>query len=717
MKWLIHKDGNRIVRQISLKKSKYTLGRGIENDILFDTPKVSRLHAVLVKEGEAYHVIDQDATNHVFVNSEQVKRKKLTSGDTINLSDEVTLLYLSEHDFHKQITGLLNHMWNAINKEAFLRLKEVTDRIISLDNLEHILQIVLKEVVNLVGAERGFIALTDEKGQIQKNTRIVYNIPLEQHGAWEAIFSHSTVQQAIHTREPVFILRSGGDEPQDFSYSIIALKLQSVMCAPLLFGNTLVGVLYVDSGQQLSDFSEGDRFFFTVLSDHAAIAIENAKLYSQVQRSIQQLSLNESRLEALLQLNQMTQAPIKEINAFALEKALELSRSHIGYIGFMNKNETVLSINCWSKNVMDLCAREDPLVYPLKNAGMWGEAVKQRKPIIKNEQVALKPLQEGYPNDHITIARHMNIPVFDGERIVAVLGVGNKDDKYDTSDVRQLILLMQAMWRLIQRKRAEEALRESEEKHRIVLESVPDPVVVYDLEGRITYLNPAFTRVFGWTLENTIKPTSDFMPGEKLAEAEFIIDEITHGKTVSGIETCRLTKEGTLIEVSISGAGFFDSGGQLQGYVLSFQNISERKKIEKEIKFLAYHDVLTGLPNRKSFYMRLEDELVQSCRRAGGDRRVKGHKRALLFLDVDKFKYVNDTLGHDAGDELLKLVAVQLQHCLRKSDYVFRLGGDEFTIILTDLTGDTDVAKVAKKIREEIAGPYCIKDQIGRAHV
>ena len=183
---------------------------------------------------------------------------------------------------------------------------------------------------------------------------------------------------------------------------------------------------------------------------------------------------------------------------------------------------------------------------------------------------------------------------------------------------------------------------------------------------------------------------------------------IEPGKTVSGIETCRLTKEKTMVEVSISGAGFFDSRGQLQGYVLTFQNISERKKTEREIQFLAYHDVLTGLPNRKSFYVHLEDELVRAGWN-GAERRIKGHKKALLFLDVDKFKYINDTLGHDVGDELLKLVAARLQNYLRKSDHIFRLGGDEFTIILKDLINDTDMAKVAKKIRQEIARPCRIK--------
>lgn len=710
IKWLIHIERDKIVKYIPLQESKYTLGRGAKNSIVFKTSKVSRLHAFLVKEQESYLIIDNNSTNHVFINNKHVQKEKLTSGDIIGLSDAVTLLYLNERDFNEKIASLLDQIWETKHKEDFLRLKEVTNRVISLDNLQHILHVVLQEVIKLVSAERGFIALIDQQGELQRNTSIVHNIPLKEDGDWEALFSHSTVKQAIQTRENVFILRSGNDKTQDLPYSIIALQLQSVMCAPLLFGSTLVGILYVDSGYKRSDFNEREQLFFTILSDHAAIAIENAKLYSRVQHSIQQLSLNEARLEALLQLNQMTGAPIHAIKAFVLEKALELSRSTIGYIGFLNEKETRLTINCWSKSVMEPDEKRASLHFSLKNAGMWGEAIKQRKTVVNNRCVNLRPRHEGYPRDDLTITRHLNIPLFDGERLFAILGVGNKDDAYDPLDARQLTLLIQAMWRLIQRKRAEDSLKESEAKHRIFLQSVPDPVAVYNLEDRITYLNPAFTRVFGWTFEDISKQPSALLSVEKHLETQSIIDKITHGQTVSGIETYRLTKENTPIDVSISGTGFFDSRGKLRGYVLTFQDITERKKNQEEIWFLAYHDVLTRLPNRKAFYERLDDKLrykMSDKRRTSGELK----KWAILFLDLDRFKYVNDTLGHDVGDELLKTVAERLRSSLRRTDHIFRLGGDEFTVLINDLQNPLEVAKITRKIQEEISLPYHIQER------
>lgn len=170
--------------------------------------------------------------------------------------------------------------------------------------------------------------------------------------------------------------------------------------------------------------------------------------------------LNEARLEALVKLNQMTGASLKEITDFAREEAVRLTGSKLGYLAFMDAYETSLIMHSWSKSAMEECAIEDKrFIYPIKTTGLWGEAVRKRKPIITNDYTAPSPLKKGYPENHVRLTRHMNVPIFDGDRIVAVAGVGNKDDPYDESDLRQLTLLMQGMWQLIQRKQLEDALK------------------------------------------------------------------------------------------------------------------------------------------------------------------------------------------------------------------------------------------------------------------
>ena len=177
------------------------------------------------------------------------------------------------------------------------------------------------------------------------------------------------------------------------------------------------------------------------------------------------LSLDESRLETLLNLSQMDDASIQEINDFCLEEAIRLTNSKIGYLAFLDDAEEVLTMYSWSRGAMLQCmVDEKPVCFRVDDTGLWGEAVRQRKPVITNEYQTYDPLKKGYPKGHVPIKRHMNIPVFERERIVAVAGVGNKSEDYDESDVRQLALLMRGMWRLNQRKKADAEKRKLEKR-------------------------------------------------------------------------------------------------------------------------------------------------------------------------------------------------------------------------------------------------------------
>jgi PAS domain S-box-containing protein len=174
--------------------------------------------------------------------------------------------------------------------------------------------------------------------------------------------------------------------------------------------------------------------------------------------------LTEARLEALLTLNQMANAPLREITDFALENAVRLTRSQIGYLAFANEDETILEMHAWSRNALAQCAIGDkPILYNVADTGLWGEAVRQRQPVITNDYAAPNPRKKGYPPGHVEVRRHMNLPLIENDRVVLVAGVGNKEDAYDAGDVRQLTLLMQGMWQMLQRRRAVEELRRHKE--------------------------------------------------------------------------------------------------------------------------------------------------------------------------------------------------------------------------------------------------------------
>ncbi|HIE31552.1 MAG TPA: PAS domain S-box protein, partial [Methanosarcinales archaeon] len=176
------------------------------------------------------------------------------------------------------------------------------------------------------------------------------------------------------------------------------------------------------------------------------------------------LHLNESRLEALLELGQMTESSLEQITEFTLEKGVELTKSKVGYFGFVREDETSFSMYAWSKAAMDECTIVDKsMLYPLKGGGILMEPIRQRKPVIINDFSAPDPRKKGFPDGHVQLFRYMGIPVFDGDRIVIIAAVANKEAEYDESDLRQLTLLMSGLWRLIQRKQAEEELKQTVE--------------------------------------------------------------------------------------------------------------------------------------------------------------------------------------------------------------------------------------------------------------
>ncbi|WP_406658150.1 PAS domain S-box protein [Methanolobus sp. ZRKC2] len=173
------------------------------------------------------------------------------------------------------------------------------------------------------------------------------------------------------------------------------------------------------------------------------------------------LLLDESRLETLLKLTRMTNNTFKEIADFVQEEAVKLTQSKMGYLAFLNEKGTVLSIYSWSRNVMKECnvEEEKKFDYLLKSTGLWGEPVRQERPIIVNDYGAYNELKRGYPKGHVKMKRYMSVPIIEGGRVVGVAGVGNKKDPYDQADIRQLTLLMEGMWQMMEQKRAEDTLR------------------------------------------------------------------------------------------------------------------------------------------------------------------------------------------------------------------------------------------------------------------
>jgi PAS domain S-box-containing protein len=192
-------------------------------------------------------------------------------------------------------------------------------------------------------------------------------------------------------------------------------------------------------------------------------------------RDEEALRLSEERLTALLALARRQEEPEEELIAFALEEAVRLTRSRVGYLHFVQDDQVHLDLFTWSKDVHAACTAEKRPHYPLTEAGVWADCVRQRRPVVHNDYPAL-PEKRGLPEGHFPILRHLSVPVMDGERIVAVAGVGNKDGPYDESDVRQMQLFMQGMWGVLVQQRARRSQAESFDRLRQTLRGAVDAI-------------------------------------------------------------------------------------------------------------------------------------------------------------------------------------------------------------------------------------------------
>lgn len=234
---------------------------------------------------------------------------------------------------------------------------------------------------------------------------------------------------------------------------------------------------------------------------------------------------------------------------------------------------------------------------------------------------------------------------------------------------------------------------------RIVFENSLEGITVTDAQSRIQLVNKAFSDTTGYSAEEVIGKTPALLKSGRQTETfykDFWCALQENGEWRGEIWNQR--KNGAVYAEWLNVSAVRNLHGEVEHYVAIFSDITERKEREEIITFQAFHDALTGLPNRLLFKDRLDQALALA-------KRHKQRIPAVMFLDLDKFKQVNDTLGHDVGDLLLKEVAVRLKNCVRATDTVARLAGDEFTVLLPEITDRADAEAVAEKILAAMREP------------
>jgi PAS domain S-box-containing protein len=295
------------------------------------------------------------------------------------------------------------------------------------------------------------------------------------------------------------------------------------------------------------------------------------------------LHLDESRLETLVKLNQMTEASLKEIIDFARAEGVRLTESKIGYLAFVDEDIGAIQLKSWSDTPMNRCKIKDKKIeYKIEDVGLWGESIRQRRPFINNDYNRPHPRKGGYPKGHVELIRHMDVPIFERGKIVALAGVGNKNENYDSSDVRQLTLLMQGMWRIVQRRKTEKELERSEDKFRTIFASTNDAIFVHDLKGNIMEVNKAACETTGYSRDELLRmKTKEINTSLSMEEIPQRIKEVKE-KGHAIFEATYRHKDDTTIPVEIS-ARMIEYNDKPTILVVA-RDITERKRAEEELR-------------------------------------------------------------------------------------------------------------------------------------
>ncbi|WP_246844300.1 EAL domain-containing protein, partial [Hydrocoleum sp. CS-953] len=329
---------------------------------------------------------------------------------------------------------------------------------------------------------------------------------------------------------------------------------------------------------------------------------------------------------------------------------------------------------------------------------LCNKVVAEQRTIFSNE------LQESEAKG-MPIKLYIATPIFVNNQIYGTLSFSSpqaRTKEFEFHEQEIIELMAEGIGKFIATNQAEEALRESEERYRRLVENSPEAIAVNCLE-KFVYINAAGAKLLGANSPREIIGQSvwKFIPPDYIEIEKKRLQQVQkQGKQTHLQEEKLIRLDGEVIDVEIVGIPYTYDGKAATQIII--RDITERKQAQEKLVYEALHDPLTGLPNRSLFFDRLRLALRRS-------RQHPNYQFAVLFLDLDRFKVINDSLGHTIGDKLLVAIGKRLQNCIKGSDTLARLGGDEFTILMEYPPGINYATRVAVKINQELAKPVYIE--------
>ena len=287
----------------------------------------------------------------------------------------------------------------------------------------------------------------------------------------------------------------------------------------------------------------------------------------------------EERLRSIYKLSLMTDLTERELIEYALEEAVRLTESKVGYLHIVNNDQASLELFTWSKEVYKFCTATMEKAYPLSEAGVWADCARIKAPVIHNDYQSLLD-KKGYPEGHFEVVRHMSIPVIDNGKVVLIAGVGNKESDYDENDTMQLVMFMDELWKILNNARKDDELK----KLTKAIENSSIIIMITNKEGLIEYVNPQFTEITGYSAEFVSGKNPDFLRAGDQNEELYneLLDIIRSGKEWRG-EFHNKKMNGELFWESAIISPVFNNANEITHYIAVKTDITEKKESEQKL--------------------------------------------------------------------------------------------------------------------------------------
>lgn len=415
-------------------------------------------------------------------------------------------------------------------------------------------------------------------------------------------------------------------------------------------------------------------------------------------------------LETRLQLSELSEhLDMEGLMRAALDLAERHTGSAIGFFHFVEDDGETLSLQAWSSNTLKNMGQAGGkgTHYPVGQVGVWADAVRARRTVIHNDYPGLAE-RKGLPEGHAPVTRELVVPVQREGRVVAVMGVGNKDSDYLAGDARIVEQFASMAMDLVARKRAEDAARAGEERYRLIAENISDVIWLADPASlRLTYVSPSLEGLLGYSAEAaTGRPLAEIL-GNGLAELVGArVRACLDGTCRDSQETAHVEqphRDGHLVHVEVALRDVRDEQGGLRAVLGMSRDITERQIAQDRLNHARYHDGLTGLPNSRWLMGEARQAMARLAQEPG--------RLALLLLNLDRFAQLNESLGRVVGDLVLTEAAGRWKSALPENCHLVRLEADQFAVLADRDENEQQALEIASALVRALAEPIRVDDE------